>query len=105
VHLADNGALDRGYIENFHVRASTRRWRARGRSPAALPRRHSRRASPSLEVATFFRMFRETERVVTLYSARRQPVGARAPTRSNAILNCHLATGRIGKPGALAVSR
>ena len=44
-------------------------------------------------------MFRETERVVTLYS---QGVNqsAQGTDKVNAILNCHLATGRIGKPGA-----
>ena len=44
-------------------------------------------------------MFRETERVVTLYS---QGVNqsAQGTDKVNAIINCHLATGRIGKPGA-----
>ena len=51
------------------------------------------------DVATFFQMFRETERVVTLYS---QGVNqsAQGTDKVNAILNCHLATGRIGKLGA-----
>jgi len=44
-------------------------------------------------------MFRETARVVTLYS---QGVNqsAQGTDKVNAILNCHLATGRIGKRGA-----
>ncbi len=44
-------------------------------------------------------MFRETERAVTMYS---QGVNqsAQGTDKVNAILNCHLATGRIGKPGA-----
>ncbi len=44
-------------------------------------------------------MFRTTPRVVTLYS---QGVNqsAQGTDKVNAILNCHLATGRIGKPGA-----
>jgi assimilatory nitrate reductase catalytic subunit len=44
-------------------------------------------------------MFAATSRVVTLYS---QGVNqsAQGTDKVNAILNCHLATGRIGKPGA-----
>ena len=44
-------------------------------------------------------MFRTTPRVVTLYS---QGVNqsAQGTDKVNAIINCHLATGRIGKPGA-----
>ena len=44
-------------------------------------------------------MFAETPRVVTLYS---QGVNqsAQGTDKVNAILNCHLATGRIGRPGA-----
>ncbi|HEY3032710.1 MAG TPA: molybdopterin-dependent oxidoreductase, partial [Bradyrhizobium sp.] len=49
--------------------------------------------------ADFFQMFRNTPRVVTLYS---QGVNqsAQGTDKVNAIINCHLATGRIGKPGA-----
>src|ERR1700724_3815300 len=44
-------------------------------------------------------MFKNTPRVVTLFS---QGVNqsAQGTDKVNAILNCHLATGRIGKPGA-----
>ena len=51
------------------------------------------------DVAAFFQMFRTTPRVVTLYS---QGVNqsAQGTDKVNAIINCHLATGRIGKPGA-----
>ncbi|SIR37347.1 assimilatory nitrate reductase catalytic subunit [Rhizobium sp. RU20A] len=46
----------------------------------------------------FFHLFAETERVVTCYS---QGVNqsAAGTDKVNAILNCHLATGRIGRPG------
>jgi assimilatory nitrate reductase catalytic subunit len=51
------------------------------------------------DVADFFQMFRNTPRVVTMYS---QGVNqsAQGTDKVNAIINCHLATGRIGKPGA-----
>jgi len=46
----------------------------------------------------FYRLFAEREKVVTLYS---QGVNQSqsGTDKVNAILNCHLATGRIGKPG------
>lgn len=47
----------------------------------------------------FFGWFTETERVVTFFS---QGINqsTRGTDQGNAIINCHLATGRIGKPGA-----
>ncbi len=46
----------------------------------------------------FYRLWAESERVVTVYS---QGVNQSAggTDKVNAILNCHLATGRIGRPG------
>src|SRR5438034_1398867 len=51
------------------------------------------------DVAGVFQMFANTPRTVTLYS---QGVNqsAQGTDKVNAIINCHLATGRIGKPGA-----
>ena len=50
------------------------------------------------DVARFFELFRATERVVTCYS---QGVNqsAQGTDKVNAIINVHLATGRIGRPG------
>ncbi|MDJ0450717.1 nitrate reductase [Methylocystis sp. JR02] len=47
----------------------------------------------------FYELYAENERVVTVYS---QGVNQsiHGTDKVNAILNCHLATGRIGKPGA-----
>ena len=81
-------------------RASPQRWRARARS-----RRTSRRPprATGLDAArrrALLRLFaRARERVVTCYS---QGVNqsAQGTDKVNAIINCHLATGRIGKPGA-----
>ncbi len=51
------------------------------------------------DIARFIDLFATTERVVTCYS---QGVNqsAQGVDKVNAILNCHLATGRIGKPGS-----
>ena len=50
------------------------------------------------DVARFYAMFACTEKVVTVYS---QGVNqsASGTDKVNAIINCHLATGRIGRPG------
>ncbi|WP_416900213.1 MAG: molybdopterin-dependent oxidoreductase [Minwuia sp.] len=50
------------------------------------------------DLNTFFRLFAANERVVTVYS---QGVNQAADgtDRVNAIINCHLLTGRIGRPG------
>ncbi|MQQ10086.1 molybdopterin-dependent oxidoreductase [Epibacterium sp. SM1979] len=53
---------------------------------------------PEDEIAQFLDMWCSTEKVVTLYS---QGVNQSycGSDKVNAILNCHLATGRIGRPG------
>ncbi|HEX4366632.1 MAG TPA: molybdopterin-dependent oxidoreductase, partial [Rhodopila sp.] len=48
---------------------------------------------------TFFDMFAQTERVMTVYSQGVNQSSA-GTDKVNAIINCHLATGRIGWPGA-----
>jgi assimilatory nitrate reductase catalytic subunit len=98
VHLADTGALDTGYIERYTTGFDDAIARARsiagGVGATALATGLSEQ-----DAATFFQMFANTPRVVTLYS---QGVNqsAQGTDKVNAIVNCHLATGRIGKPGA-----
>src|SRR5688572_20982593 len=98
VHLTDNGALDRDYVERhttgFDDAIARARSMAGSLSATALATGLSEQ-----DVATFFQMFANTPRVVTLYS---QGVNqsAQGTDKVNAIVNCHLATGRIGLPGA-----
>ena len=98
VHLADNGALDPDYIAQYTTGFDEALARARQIAGSVGATALATGLSES-DVATFFQMFRETERVVTLYS---QGVNqsAQGTDKVNAILNCHLATGRIGKVGA-----
>ena len=72
--------------------------RAREIAPDVGSDRRARPASTTADVARFFDLFRATERAVTCYS---QGVNqsAQGTDKVNAIINCHLATGRIGKPG------
>ena len=53
---------------------------------------------PAMQLRDFFRLFATTEKVVTCYS---QGVNqsSSGTDKVNAIINCHLATGRIGRPG------
>jgi assimilatory nitrate reductase catalytic subunit len=97
VHLADAGTLDYGYI-TAHTEGFA----------AALA--HAREIAPDIgavaaatgldqaDVARFFALFRTTSRVVTCFS---QGVNqsAQGTDKVNVIINCHLATGRIGRPG------
>src|SRR5947207_915020 len=98
VQLADTGALDHDYIERhtsgFEDALARARSIAGGVAATALATGLS-----EVDVADFFQMFRNTPRVVTMYS---QGVNqsAQGTDKVNAIINCHLATGRIGKPGA-----
>ncbi|MGA9033447.1 MAG: nitrate reductase [Sulfuricaulis sp.] len=50
------------------------------------------------QVAEFFELFARTERVVTLFSQGVNQTSS-GTDKVNAIINCHLLTGRIGRPG------
>jgi assimilatory nitrate reductase catalytic subunit len=98
VHLADNDALDHAYIERHTGGFEDALARARSIAGSIAATALATGLSEQ-DVADFFRMFATTPRVVTLYS---QGVNqsAQGTDKVNAILNCHLATGRIGKLGA-----
>jgi assimilatory nitrate reductase catalytic subunit len=53
---------------------------------------------PAMQLREFYRLFAATEKIVTCYS---QGVNqsSSGTDKVNAIINCHLATGRIGRPG------
>src|ERR1700752_3109829 len=98
VHLAENAALDADYIASHTTGFDGALARAKSIAGSVAATALATGLSES-DVARFFQMFRETPRVVTLYS---QGVNqsAQGTDKVNAILNCHLATGRIGKIGA-----
>src|SRR3982075_1615060 len=98
VHLADTGALDQDYIERHTSGFAEALTRARNIA-GSVGATALATGLTEADVAGFFQMFANTPRVVTLYS---QGVNqsAQGTDKVNAIVNCHLATGRIGKPGA-----
>ncbi|MFK7868366.1 MAG: molybdopterin-dependent oxidoreductase [Roseobacter sp.] len=90
-HLADTGALDQTYVDQ-HVN---------GCDAAITAARASNTKASGLsdsELQQFFQLWQTTKKVVTVYS---QGVNqsAHGTDKVSAILNCHLATGRIGLPG------
>jgi len=98
VHLAESTALDRGYIASHTAGFRD----ALNRSREIAPDVATTAAATGLErddVQSFFDMFATTARTVTCFS---QGVNqsAQGTDKINAIINCHLMTGRIGRPGA-----
>lgn len=96
-YLADQGALNHAYI-NAHVNGFEETLSA---ARADAPSLTHTAQKCELEVAalkTFFDLFVQTERTVTIFS---QGVNqsAQGSDKVNAIINCHLAMGRIAKPG------
>jgi len=95
-HLATSGAIDYEY-----VRAHTSGFAAALQAARSIDSYDISRQT-GLDAATlqqFFALFARTQKTVTVYS---QGVNQSScgTDKVGAIINCHLATGRIGKPGA-----
>jgi len=90
-HLHEAGAVDDGFVSDHTEGFAAALAAAASGDPAATG------LTPQ-DLSAFFRLFAATERVVTVYS---QGVNqsSSGTDKVNAILNCHLATGRIGRPG------
>jgi assimilatory nitrate reductase catalytic subunit len=97
VYLADTFALDYGYIDTHTAGFENALARAREIAPdlGAVARITGLTAA---DIARFFDLFRCIGDVVTCFS---QGVNqsAQGTDKVNAIINCHLATGRIGRRG------
>jgi assimilatory nitrate reductase catalytic subunit len=95
VWLAEHGALDHDYIDAHTTGLAEALAAARTASLAEIAAGTGLDAG---QLELFYRLFAGTERVVTVYSqgVNQSSVGT---DKVNAIINCHLATGRIGRPG------
>jgi assimilatory nitrate reductase catalytic subunit len=110
-HMRDAGALDdmflgqrvnvsEGFWDSLQPSLRAKRSNPEGQAQAGLPRRYAPRNGRLNDEAieAFFTLFANTPRTVTLFSQ-----GVNQSTsgtdKANAIINLHLATGRIGKPG------
>jgi assimilatory nitrate reductase (NADH) alpha subunit apoprotein (EC 1.7.1.1) len=97
VYLEEHGVVDAGFLSDHTLGASGALRAAR----SAAPNVASVAAACDLPVerlGEFYRLFAGTERVVTLFS---QGVNqsSSGTDKVNAIINCHLLSGRIGRPG------
>lgn len=96
--LDDNKALDQAYIdahtEGFQATLETAR--SQGNDWDALA---AKMGVSKVDLTTFYHWFATCERTVTVFS---QGVNQarNGSDQGNAIINAHLATGRVGKPGA-----
>ncbi|MCB1491960.1 MAG: molybdopterin-dependent oxidoreductase, partial [Rhodobiaceae bacterium] len=93
-HLAEHGLIDQAYVAAH----TTGFDEALARARSARGKVHAATGLAEEEIARLYALFAGTEKVVTVYS---QGVNQSAfgTDTVNAIINCHLATGRIGRPG------
>lgn len=94
-HLAGSPAFDHDYVSAHTVGFRDALEAALTRS---LPDVAEETGLSVAELGAFYRLFETTEKVVTCYSqgVNQSSVGT---DKVNAIINCHLATGRIGRAG------
>jgi assimilatory nitrate reductase catalytic subunit len=94
-HLADAGTLDRGWIEQHTegFEPALDQARAQAGEVARIT------GLDPQQLQRFYSLFATTERTVTVFSQGVNQSSA-GTDKVNAIINCHLATGRIGRPGA-----
>ncbi|WP_320158922.1 molybdopterin-dependent oxidoreductase [Marinobacter litoralis] len=98
VWLHDRKALDASYLKQHCTGLENALKAARQSAPDT--RAVARGCDLTVaDVETFYRWFAETGRTVTAFSQGiNQSIAG--TDKGNAIINCHLATGRVGKPGA-----
>ncbi|WP_323845332.1 nitrate reductase [Microbulbifer magnicolonia] len=94
-YLAERGAIDREFIRDStqgfdEAIAIAQDW--------SLARTATACGIPSAKLEEFFQLFAATEKVVSFYSQGINQSSS-GTDKNNAIINCHLATGRIGRPG------
>jgi assimilatory nitrate reductase catalytic subunit len=97
-HLADNDKTYQHYITQFCKDFENALSSARQDAPSleAIARQCE---LPANKIEQFYEWFAETDKTVTCFS---QGINqsSQGTDKGNAIINCHLATGRVGKPGA-----
>lgn len=99
-YLIDNDHTDAAYIERHTegffdaVCAVTK-----GKKPATIESVAAQTNLTVEDLTTFYRWFAHTEKAITFYS---QGINqsSTGTDKCNAIINCHLATGKLGKVGA-----
>jgi assimilatory nitrate reductase catalytic subunit len=97
LHLAESGVCDAAWTQQFSTGFAAAIEAARASVPT-LAAVAATADLPLADLARFYDWFAATERAVTLFS---QGVNqsSSGTDKVNAIINCHLATGRLGRPG------
>jgi assimilatory nitrate reductase catalytic subunit len=95
-YLRREDAIDLGFVE-AHVEGFAAAFEA-ARAISSIPKVAQACGIAETQISEFFRMFARTERTVTIFS---QGINQSSSgvDKANAIINVHLATGRIGRPG------
>ncbi|MCQ3828567.1 nitrate reductase [Microbulbifer elongatus] len=94
-YLTEFGALDQAFIDNHTENFTDTLYAAAEWTPEKVAEYCS---VPLDQLLEFYALFRSTEKTISFYS---QGVNqsSTGTDKNNTIINCHLATGRIGKPG------
>jgi len=94
-HLSASGAIDTEYVAKHTSGFAEALEKARSVSIEDIARATE---LSERELESFYALFARTEKTVTIYSqgVNQSSIGT---DKVNAIINCHLATGRIGRPG------
>ena len=112
-YLADNGHCDQDYINQFTDGFDAAVKQAK--SEVFVSKTPSSKVSsskamsladiakvcevPEIDIAQFFSWYSQTDKTLSFYSQGINQSSS-GTDKCNAIINCHLATGRLGKPGA-----
>jgi len=96
-HLAERGACDEVWTRELTIDFAEALAAARASAPSR-DRVAEIADVPAAELARFYDWFADTARVMTLYSQGINQSSA-GTDKVNAIINCHLASGRIGRAG------
>ncbi len=97
-YLAEQNTLNHSYIKN-HTRDFDQAITAARASSPSIAEVARVCGTDVSAIEQFFRWFAQTPRTVTLFSQGINQSSS-GTDKGNAIINCHLATGRVGLPGA-----
>ncbi|MEL6197174.1 MAG: molybdopterin-dependent oxidoreductase, partial [Pseudomonadota bacterium] len=93
--IAEQGAVDAAFVDRHVAGFADTLAKAQAETPADVA---TVTGLDAAEIDAFTRLWIRSEKVVTVYSQGVNQSSA-GTDKVNAIINCHLATGRIGRPG------
>ena len=102
VYLADQGCLDQQYIEQHTQGFDETLQQARQASPN-LQQAAQQTDLPLEDLTRFCEWFASTDKTLSLFSQGINQSSS-GTDKVNSLINCHLATGRVGKPGSSPLS-